>query len=818
MPKKRLTYEQLKQRHAEGKDFWKLGNNVLGPMSDRWLRIADNLEKQGNQALANKVRDYGNTFHFLIQMPEEHLTVQVREGFENALDDMASFSDFLEERSPRNGPTNYQRILEQYRALDVQDGFDPENGQNGFKRDIQRISDTGECDVPVDDLHREADVNLHPEKKAALTTELQEFKENPASKIAARLFLDARKEVRDARKANNTWKMWDEEDDLDRMAHTGKDNLYRQIDDYFNATKTAISQGNYGVNNVNISLGQLLPKLNNVESYSDSPEGQRYAIRELTPYVQKFLEANEKLKATEHAQFTQTWNPAPDPEGDAYYEELFNDNDYKVIDSFVEEDEKPFRFPQDVPYENTAAHLAGEIRESGDRWEVTGTIGQLRSIQNTFKTMADDNGEKKITASHGNYGPFRTLEVAARNLVNAELNLAKNYKDHNDPDSRVLLTEAEQALKDLEKSVNTFQKEHADLAAEYDFDEKATPLLHAIGHMNVSGAPVLDTYYMSDKQKEQAIFLNQQGRLNKDDEKLANKLAEDKEKIIVAEPEPEKPAPFLNTTADKKGRTWLGYMEHHQQWPVPKGKELEYLTKALVGAQMSVRKRPFSVDLARGYAKGVMEYDAVQQIAKSPERLRRIMQSNDPEYLREIATHAVHPFFAKKDKQMEVLKNLKELHRHMDRPEGHSKQWTKLVNGIAAIDLEDPNLDPERKLIEVMGNCKDYTKSYFNSKKSMRLNPTVMNCFGQCLDVMSELAATSDFANDAVKTVFQNADKQRNKTGLGELNKTNFGLHKILEHENEGRLNDPTAAGKDPFEEHNKQSEDIKINQNIITF
>ena len=323
---------------------------------------------------------------------------------------------------------------------------------------------------------------------------------------------------------------------------------------------------------------------------------------------------------------------------------------------------------------------------------------------------------------------------------------------------------------------------------------------------------------MSAENKNDVINLNEQGLLSEKESKAVQSLEEGSKNLI--HDEQNKPLVYINNTADKKGRTWLGYMEHHQAWPVPKGKELEYLAKALAGAQMSINKIPFTLDTARAYARGVMKYDAVQQIAKSPERLRRIMQCKDLEKLREIARHSVLPFNEeKKEKQLEVLKNLKELHRHMDVPDGHSPQWKKLVNGINNINLDDPELDTGKALADVFKDSKDYIKSYLKSSKSLRHSPTEINCFNQCLDVLGELSRTNKFAKDAADNVLDTVNKKISKTKLTENARlVNFGLYKVVTHENEGRLNDPTAAGQDSLEWDKNAENNVPVNPLIMPF
>ena len=102
-----------------------------------------------------------------------------RAQWENALDAMAGLSEFMQTRDPKDGPTNYQRVLEQYRKLEIKEGFDPDRGQEIFKKEFNVFNVIGEADIPIEDLHREADVNLHPEKKEGLVEGIIEFKNNP---------------------------------------------------------------------------------------------------------------------------------------------------------------------------------------------------------------------------------------------------------------------------------------------------------------------------------------------------------------------------------------------------------------------------------------------------------------------------------------------------------------------------------------------------------------------------------------------------------------------------------------------------------------
>ena len=814
MPRK-FTYKEYYEKFKKDQGFRVYPySNYLDNMYTKFPLMGDALIAEGQTALGEKLKQYGDHFRKLITAPEGENPTEINKAeWENALDAMAGLSEFMQTRDPKDGPTNYQRVLEQYRKLEIKEGFDPDKGQEIFKKEFNVFNVIGEADIPIEDLHREADINLHPEKKAGLVEDIIEFKNNPAAKLATRLYLDARSKIRADRKASNNWKPWDASDELDAMGWE-ENNTFQKLDNYIKQVRTAALQAGKEslANSLQVNGTNLYLELSRAEDFSTSPEAQRKFIQQLTPLVEKFLTANENLKNTEIADVTNNWQLEPDPAGEQYHSELFNENDLKQVETFNRAPgELPFTFPKEFSYEHIAAHLAASMREQRRKTSVdgySGPVAELSAVHDWLKKMADDHNEPKSVLSPGNKPrPFRKLQRAVREVINTSVNLANGYTQHDDPKSQELMAESVEALKNLENAFGQFKIQNADLADEFDFDDQIMSKLEEFCYLNYSKAPDLDTYFLpNDKKKlleikkDQGIFRNADiVRPNNEniieDQPVKNPLPE--EKVVT-----ETALQPKNDLADRKGKTWLGYMEAHKINPLPQGKENETLAKLLVGANMSSGHKLFSVDLARAYANKIQTYPAFKQLLKKETLVNRILRKEStPEEVAKVAQGIVHPFYGKRERQIVILKELKELGRHMDGPAGRTRKWKALVNSIDSIDVNDPNLDPEKKLKEIY----DRTEEYMKGKKRIRSSNDGQQRFKQALDVLGVLGGTSPYAKDASRTIVDRINEVRSKHGEEGVVFDNYGLLSTVAHENAGRQKDPTAAGKDPYEERDNQ-------------
>ena len=238
-----------------------------------------------------KLKEYGDHFRKLSTLPVEDPTDLNRAQWENALDAMAGLSEFMQTRDPKDGPTNYQRVLDQYRKLEIKEGFDPDKGQEIFKKEFNVFNIIGEADIPIEDLHREADVNLHPEKKEGLVEGIIEFKNNPAAKLATRLYLDARAKLRADRKASNNWQVWEASDEMDDRGWRA-DNTFEKLDQYIGQVLAAARQAGKEelATGLQVAGRNLHNELIRAEEFGISPEAQRKFIQKLTPLVENFLD------------------------------------------------------------------------------------------------------------------------------------------------------------------------------------------------------------------------------------------------------------------------------------------------------------------------------------------------------------------------------------------------------------------------------------------------------------------------------------------------------------------------------------------------
>lgn len=823
MPRK-FTYKEYYEKFKKDQGFRQYPySNYMDNMYTKFPLMGDALIAEGQTALGQKLKQYGDHFRKLITAPEgEDPTDLNRAQWENALDAMAGLSEFMQTRDPKDGPTNYQRVLEQYRKLEIKEGFDPDRGQEIFKKEFNVFNVIGEADIPIEDLHREADVNLHPEKKEGLVEGIIEFKNNPAAKLATRLYLDARSQIRADRKARNDWQAWDASDELDDRGW-GADNTFQKLDKYIDQVIAAARQAGKEelATGLQVAGRNLHNELGRAEEFGISPEAQRKFIQQLTPLVENFLAANEKLKNTEIAEVTNNWQPGPDPTAEQYLGELFNENDLKQIETFNRAPgELPFRFPKDVSYEHIAAHLAATVKEQRQKRSEEGRSGPLHvldSLHDRLKKMADDNGEPKSVLSAGNKPrPIRKLQRAIKEVISTSINLADGYTRHDDPKSQELMAEAVEALKNLENTFGHFKIQNADLAEEIDFDDQIMSKLEEFSYLNYSKAPALDTYFLPEDKKQLLEVQQEQGLRNDDDSVTEHKenIIEDQpvKKPVAQEkmiPDEKKAAPQpTKATADRQGKTWLGYMEAHKVNPLPQGKENETLAKLLVGGNMALGQKLFSVDLARAYANKIQTYPAFKQLLHKEALVQRILRKEStPEEVAKVAQGIVHPFYGKRERQMAVLKELKELGRHMDGPAGRTRKWKALVNSIDSIDVNDPNLDPEKKLKEIYEKTEDYMKG----KKRIRSSNDGKQRFNQALDVLGALGGTSPYAMDASRTIVDRINEVRGKHGEERVVFDNYGLPSTVAHENAGRQKDPTAAGKDPYEEMEKQEGALQL-------
>ena len=379
------------------------------------------------------------------------------------------------------------------------------------------------------------------------------------------------------------WQAWDASDEMDDRGWRA-DNTFEKLDQYIGQVLAAARQAGKEelATGLQVAGRNLHNELIRAEEFGISPEAQRKFIQKLTPLLENFLDANEKLKNTEIAEVTNNWQLEADPAGEQYLGEIFNENDLKQVETFNRAPgELPFRFPKEVSYEHIAAHLAATVKEQRQKRSEEGYSGPLHvlnELHNRLKQMADDNGEPKSVLAPGNKPrPIRKLQRAIKEVINTSINLADGYTKHDDPKSQELMNESVEALKNLENAFGHFKIQNADLAEDIDFDDQIMSKLEEFSYLNYSKAPLLDSYFLPEDKKKLLESQKEQGLRHDDDP-----VIEPKENIIENQPvkkpvteekmlpdEKEAAPQPTNATADRKGRTWLGYMEAHKINPLP---------------------------------------------------------------------------------------------------------------------------------------------------------------------------------------------------------------------------------------------------------
>lgn len=169
---------------------------------------------------------------------------------------------------------------------------------------------------------------------------------------------------------------------------------------------------------------------------------------------------------------------------------------------------------------------------------------------------------------------------------------------------------------------------------------------------------------------------------------------------------------------------------------------------------------PFQKKAAEKNVAKIREMPVFQQLCKDPRNVRALLRAgSNGDFKRFNATINVFRPFASTDRAQSllVLEKLKGMTEYMDPKQGRSSAWKALIDSLNSINLNDPELDPEKKLQEIY----DKDCAYLKGKKSLRKNQELQNRFDQGMDVLAVLAEAGDFARMACQSVVDRVNEVR---------------------------------------------------------
>lgn len=194
---------------------------------------------------------------------------------------------------------------------------------------------------------------------------------------------------------------------------------------------------------------------------------------------------------------------------------------------------------------------------------------------------------------------------------------------------------------------------------------------------------------------------------------------------------------------------------------------------------------PFQMKVAENNAAKIRKAPVFKQLCKDPGNVRALLRAGSTGDVKRFnATINIFRPFATPDKaqSMLVLKKLKGMVEYMDPKRGRSSAWKALIDSIDSINLEDPTLDPEKKLKEIY----DKDCAYMKGKKSLRNDDAKQNRFDQAMDVLSVLGETGEYARLAAQSVVDRVNEVRTGHDLDyePINLKQFGAGQVIEHSN----------------------------------
>ena len=174
---------------------------------------------------------------------------------------------------------------------------------------------------------------------------------------------------------------------------------------------------------------------------------------------------------------------------------------------------------------------------------------------------------------------------------------------------------------------------------------------------------------------------------------------------------------------------------------------------------------PFQKKVAEKNAAKIRKMPVFKQLCKDPRNVRALLRAGSTGDVKRFnATINIFRPFATTDKaqSMLVLEKLKGMVDYMDPKQGRSSAWKALIDSITSINLNEPNLDPEKKLKEIY----DKDCAYLKGKKSLRKNQELQNRFDQGMDVLAVLAEAGEFARMASQSVVDRVNEVRTGSDL----------------------------------------------------
>ena len=257
------------------------------------------------------------------------------------------------------------------------------------------------------------------------------------------------------------------------------------------------------------------------------------------------------------------------------------------------------------------------------------------------------------------------------------------------------------------------------------------------------------------------------------------------EEKLVPEPVPE-PKPV--DTADENGLTFEEYYRQNANQGYNtrlKDKDAQALAKdqyakALASALNIGSGKQFNLDEVNRAAEEIKKTKAFQALTRAKTREGTIKwlaeySNRNTRLMSEDAFSMVRPYYASHEKQIQVLTNLKEMAAQMDPPTGRSTKWKNLVNSLNSIDLNDKNLNPEKKLEEIARLNEEYQKG----KKSERFSEDGQNRFDQSLCITKELGNVSAGAKMCADGIFARTNEVREKKDQLLVREDDYGVDKI---------------------------------------
>lgn len=258
-----------------------------------------------------------------------------------------------------------------------------------------------------------------------------------------------------------------------------------------------------------------------------------------------------------------------------------------------------------------------------------------------------------------------------------------------------------------------------------------------------------------EEPEESLPFKRREQEIEEEGENLINDLPE--QQPVLAEELP-----------DSKSRTWSSYMAKQKE-KLAGGTNEAVIAKLLASEAKWNSGEIFNLGDSRRFAENLMKCRAFKQAMKDPLWVESI-RTKPADALQQEALGMARPFLASEAEQRRVLERLIELKGYMDKPDGRSRKWQRLVNSIP--DSMDDVQDPEATLKGIFKN----TENYMSGKKRVRRSHDGNLRFDQSLDVLTELGKVSPHAKLTAQSLFDRTNEVRRGHYQAEVSMAERGL------------------------------------------